>query len=207
MDALADKVAAIHRSLDASAINHALGGAIALAFCTSDPRGTSAIDINVFAGPEQVEQVFAALPESVETSSHDADLVKRDGQVRLWWGETPVDLFFAYHDFHHQAGERLRTMPFGDVDVPVLSCTDLAVFKAFFARRKDWGDIADMAVARSIDGVEVLDWIERLLGRDDERYAKLKESLAAKPEADRTYAMRDALGDPRKDGDAPRASQ
>jgi len=26
--------------------------------------------------------------------------VERDGQCRLWWARTPIDLFFAYDEFH-----------------------------------------------------------------------------------------------------------
>ena len=57
-----------------------------------------------------------------------------DGQTRLWWDETPVDVFLDTTPFHVSVGERIRWEPFGDVELPFLACRDLAVFKAFFDR-------------------------------------------------------------------------
>src|SRR5206468_5178609 len=45
---LPERVVALHRALAKPRIPHALGGAIALAYWTQDPRGTSDIDLNVF---------------------------------------------------------------------------------------------------------------------------------------------------------------
>ena len=71
-------------------------------------------------------------------------------------------------------------MPFATVvDLPVLACSDLAVFKAFFARPKDVVDLATMAAAGTID----LDALERsvgaLLGGDDRRafFAQVAEAV------------------------------
>ena len=41
------------------------GGAIALAYCTLDPRGTRDLDFNVFVGAERAREVFAALPDKI----------------------------------------------------------------------------------------------------------------------------------------------
>jgi hypothetical protein len=52
------------------------------------------------------------------------------------------------------------------------------VCKAVFDRPKDWVDIEEMhAWGTAIDAAEVLGWIERLLGRDFEQYARLSELL------------------------------
>lgn len=41
---LADKLVAVHRSLDRAAVPHAFGGALALAYCTAEPRATMDLD-------------------------------------------------------------------------------------------------------------------------------------------------------------------
>ncbi|MGZ5348212.1 MAG: hypothetical protein ACXWGV_11550, partial [Solirubrobacterales bacterium] len=91
---------AIHESLKANAINHAFGGAIALAYWTEEPRGTRDIDVNLFVPAADPDAALAALPAGVKRSSRSAAAAKRDGQVRLWWDDTPVDLFFDYAPIH-----------------------------------------------------------------------------------------------------------
>ncbi len=48
---LTERVAALHAALRGAGIPHAFGGALALAFCTAEPRGTQDIDVNVFLPP------------------------------------------------------------------------------------------------------------------------------------------------------------
>jgi hypothetical protein len=164
---LGDRLLAIHHALDRARIPHAVGGAIALAYCTNEPRGTRDIDLNVFVDPSRVSAVFAALPDGVRHTATDAALVARDGQVRLFWDDTPVDLFFAVHQFHHDTAGGVRWVPFEGETIPVLGCGALVVFKAMFNRTKDWADIEAIAQARSIDGVEVQRALEGLMGADD----------------------------------------
>jgi len=45
---LAERLVALHRALERRQVPHAFGGAIALAYRTLDPRGTSDIDVNLF---------------------------------------------------------------------------------------------------------------------------------------------------------------
>ena len=87
----------------------------------------------------------------------------------------PVDIFLSTTDFHHRAATRVRHWDFLGVEIPCLSCGDLAIFKAFFDRGKDWVDIAAMASIDSIDIAEVVTEIRNLLGADDGgRVAKLE---------------------------------
>lgn len=181
MSLLGDRIRAIHASLDDAEIPHAIGGAISLAYCTADPRGTSDIDCNVFVDTDRVDAVFAALPAGVSRADPDRRLVVRDGQVRLWWAETPVDLFFCYHPFHRSAAERLRTVPFEGVELPVLDCTDLAVFKCFFNRTKDWADIEAMLAVGAVDVTALRRWLVELLGPDDHRLPRLEAAIRADP--------------------------
>ena len=44
---LGERLVTLHQALDAAGVPHAFGGAIALAYCTEDPRGTNDIDCNV----------------------------------------------------------------------------------------------------------------------------------------------------------------
>ena len=43
--ALVDKIVAVHDALERAGLAHACGGALALAWCTERPRGTSDIDV------------------------------------------------------------------------------------------------------------------------------------------------------------------
>ena len=59
------KVVALHEALDGARVPHAFGGALALAYWTLDPRGTSDIDHNVFVPAAQCETALKALPAAV----------------------------------------------------------------------------------------------------------------------------------------------
>lgn len=176
MSIIGDRVVALHRSLSEARLEHAFGGALALAWCTRDPRGTSDIDLNVFVPPRRAPEVVAALPHGVECPPERLELLKRDGQVRLRWAETPVDLFLSTHQFHEEAASRARVEPFLGEAIPFLACEDLAIFKVFFNRTRDWADLEDMAVAGTIAPDRLRTTIVRLLGDDDDRVLRL-ESL------------------------------
>ena len=171
---LAEKIVAIHRSLRDAGVPHAFGGALALAWCTQRARGTIDIDVNVFLEPTNVAATLEALPEGVTWSDDDVVLLERDGQARLWWDTTPVDVFFNTTDFHATVSGRARVEPFAGEDVPFLACRDLAVFKAFFSRTKDWADLEEMAAAGALDVEAVLGVLVRYLGGADERVERLR---------------------------------
>ena len=179
MSALGGRIIALHRALVTARVPHAIGGAIALAYCTADPRGTSDIDCNVFVEPSHAAEVFSILPAGVTVTDEDVRLAERDGQVRLWWDATPLDIFFCYHPFHVGAGERARLVPFEGIELPVLECTDLAVFKAFFNRTKDWADIEAMLEVGAVDVAVVRRALVELLGADDPRLSRLDEAVRA----------------------------
>jgi hypothetical protein len=174
VSALVDKIIALHRALDDARIPHAFGGALALAWCTQRARGTIDIDVNVFVDRSRTPELLAALPDGVQWSATDRDLLERDGQVRLWWGETPVDVFVNTTEFHEQVAERCRLEPFGGTEVPFLGCTDLAVFKAFFDRTKDWADLEEMAAAGTLDTDRVVGILTHYLGAPEARVDRLR---------------------------------
>ena len=103
MTTLVEKVLALSEALTAAGVDHAFGGAIALAYCTEDPRGTRDIDVNAFVPASEPGPVLAALPPGVRVPPKTADVFRREGQVRLWWDDTPVDLFLDYAPLHAQA--------------------------------------------------------------------------------------------------------
>lgn len=169
---LAQRVVGLHRAL--ARIPHAFGGALALAYY-AEPRATIDIDLNVFVGVEALARVEAPLTKLGVVFTGDARLlVQRDGQARVFWDATPVDLFFAYDPFHDAVRASVRTVPFADMTIPVLSADHLVVCKVVFNRPKDWVDIdALLAAGTSVDAAEVLRWVGRIAGDTDERYNRI----------------------------------
>lgn len=172
MSELGDQLLAVHDGLDAAGISHSIGGAIALGYCVLEPRGTRDVDVNVFVEPQRARDVFAAMPEGVELSGADLERAERDGQVRLNWGITPIDLFFSVLPFHDRVASHVREVPFEGRMIPVIDCTGLVVFKAMFARPRDWVDIEAIVEARSLDVDEAIRWVREMVG-EDERVEKL----------------------------------
>jgi len=173
---LAERVVALHRALARHGIPHAFGGAVALAYCTLDPRGTSDIDVNVFVPARDAATGLAALPDGVAQPSGSDEAIARDGQVRLWWDDTPLDLFFDYAPVHADAARHRRTVPFAETRIPVLGPVELAVFKAMFDRTRDWADIEAMIAAGSLDLGAVRSALQAMLAEDDSRFARLEEA-------------------------------
>ena len=172
--ALPDKIIAIHAALSAVDVAHTFGGALALAWCTERARGTIDIDVNVFVDVSHAAEVLAALPDGIAWSANDLATIERDGQTRLWWDGTPIDIFMNTTEFHMQAADRSRVEPFAGALVPFLSCADLAVFKAFFNRTKDWADLEEMSAAGTLDRDRVVGVLVRYLGATDERVERLR---------------------------------
>jgi hypothetical protein len=167
---LVEKVLALSESLTGADIPHAFGGALALAYCTEDPRGTRDIDVNAFVPAEQAARVLAALPSKVLVPNGTAEVVAADGQVRLWWDDTPVDLFLDYAPLHAQAARGRRVVPFAGKQIHVLGPVELVLFKALFDRPKDWVDIASVVEAGAVtDPDAVRQGLVELVGPDDAR--------------------------------------
>ena len=162
-----------HHALVAADLPHAFGGALALAYHVEEPRGTRDIDINVFVPAARAEDVLQAL-DRAGWDAKDLALALRDGQVRVFYEDTPLDLFLMNHPFHVQSATNVEVVPFLDGMIPILSATDLAVYKVFFNRTKDWADLEAMIEVQSFDLHVVLGWVVDLLGGDDERVERLR---------------------------------
>lgn len=175
-----DRLGIIHRSLDAAGVDHAVGGALALAHHVYPPRGTVDIDLNVLADADDPHPVFAALPDAIELPLDAADQVRRTGQIRLWWRgalSTPVDLFFPQHPtFHRMVIERAQPADFLGETIKVLTPGDLMVFKMLFGRRKDWADIEEL-IRSGADTTEPASWVATFVGPNDHQLTMLAEVI------------------------------
>lgn len=172
---LPDKVIAIHEALRSARIPHAVGGAIALAYY-AEPRATIDVDLNLFLPARDWRWVVDVLVEiGVGGEGLDGSALEREGQCRLWWGNNPVDLFFAYADVHREMKKEVRRVPFSGIALPILAPEHLAVCKAMFDRRKDWLDIEKMTIAGELDLTSVETWLKRMVGAGDPRLRRLEE--------------------------------
>jgi hypothetical protein len=173
---LPEKVIAVHEAFRKAKISHALGGALALAYY-AEPRATIDVDVNVFVPVGRWKEVVDALISlGVDASGLDPASLERDGQCRLWWGDNPVDVFFANAEIHEEMPKAVRRVPFAETTIPVLGPEHLAICKAMFDRPKDWLDIEQMLIAADgFDADQVEDWLIRMIGADDPRLERLRE--------------------------------
>jgi hypothetical protein len=173
---LAQRLLELHRALDAAGLPHAFGGAIALAYWTEEPRGTRDLDVNVFVPTSRAADVLDALPRAVRHEDRDAAALKRDGQVRVWWDDTPVDLFLDYAPIHAEAARRTRSVPFEGAEIPVLGPLELGVFKAMFDRTRDWADIEAMLTAGTLAPDDLRRALRPMIGASDDRLRRIDEA-------------------------------
>jgi hypothetical protein len=176
MSELVEKLFAIHDALTEASIPHAFGGAIALAYCVEEPRGTRDLDVNIFVDAAQAQRVLDCLPPGVTVADDDVAKVERDGQTRLEWDGTPVDVFLNNMPLHDAVAGEVVWVPLEGREVPVLDCASLAIFKAFFDRTKDWADMEAIAQATPEDIDIAAATISDLVGPDDPAVNRL-ESL------------------------------
>lgn len=169
---LFEQVLAIHDQLERSGLPHAFGGALALAYY-AEPRVTVDIDLNVFVAPTESGTALSAL-EPLGVTFTEANLrdAESDGQVRVRWNDTPVDLFFSvYETLHGECADRARLVPFGGKAIPILAAENLVVFKALFDRPKDWIDIEQVLLTEeaTFEATRVHDWLVDIAGAGDPR--------------------------------------
>lgn len=176
MSELVEKLFAIHDSLAKENVPHAFGGAIALAYCVEEPRGTRDLDVNIFVDAAKAKATLSCLPSGVKVRQKDIAKVERDGQARLSWDGTPIDVFLNNVPLHEAVAGAVVWVPLEDRQIPVLDCASLAIFKAFFDRTKDWADMEAIAQATPEDIDAAAATIADLVGPDDPAVKRL-ESL------------------------------
>ncbi|MFI4985247.1 MAG: hypothetical protein ACHP93_05170 [Solirubrobacterales bacterium] len=174
---LPEKIVAIHERLDEAKIPHAFGGALALAYY-AEPRATDDVDINVFLPPADYAAVADELKPLGVGADADGGAVGRDGQRRVRWGRTPLDLFFAYDELHEAMRREMRSSPFGEDRLPILAPEHLLICKAVFDRPKDWLDIEQMIVCvEDLDTDSIRAWLDRIVGPEDPRRRRFDDTL------------------------------
>jgi hypothetical protein len=178
---LVEKLFAIHDALRTESIPHAFGGAIALAYCVEEPRGTRDLDVNIFVDAGEAADVLAKLPEGVRVTQQDVAVVERDGQTRLDWDGVPIDVFLNNLPLHEVVAEAVVWVPLEDRQIPVLDCASLVIFKSFFDRTKDWADIEAVAVATPEDIEAAARALADLLGQEDPAFKRLAQISSANP--------------------------
>ena len=176
---LVGRIISLHEMLDSIGLPHQFGGAIALAWYRS-PRATTDIDVNLTLPPEGAGPVLRALALlGVTITPEDRAAVAADGQARLDWDGSYLDVFFATLDLHFEMAERARLVRFGPVDMPILAPEDLIICKAVFDRPKDWLDIEEMLLwGTEVDAARALGWVRDILGPQSGQYARLSELLS-----------------------------
>jgi hypothetical protein len=180
LDGLSSRIVAVHEMLDSMRVPHQFGGAIALAWYRS-PRATTDIDLNVTLSPSEAEPVLGALSHlGVSVSEPDRAAIERDGQARLDWDGSYLDIFFATLELHREMATRSREVAFGPVHMPILSPEHLIVCKAIFDRPKDWVDIEEIVGwGTKVESASVLRWIDELLGADSAQHERLVQMLVS----------------------------
>jgi hypothetical protein len=172
---LVEKLFAIHDALRKASLPHAFGGAISLAYCVEEPRGTRDLDVNIFCDASNASKVLASLPEGVAVSDQDVEVVRRDGQTRLFWDGVPVDVFLNNLPLHEEVANRIMWVPLQGREIPVLDCASLVIFKSLFNRTKDWADIEAVAAAAPDAVKAAAKAVGGLVGEDDPSYRRLLE--------------------------------
>lgn len=178
MSELAAKLLGLHDALNRAEVAHAFGGAIALAYCVEEPRGTRDLDLNVFARPLVADKVLGALPDRIDVSDWNRNDRDRVGHGRLWWSETPVDIFLSTHWLHDALAEEVVWVPFQSRDIPVLGGPSLAVLKALANRPKDWADIEAMKDCYRPQVQAAAAALARMVGEDAPACQRIEAVLA-----------------------------
>jgi len=140
----------IARALEGRGIAYAIGGALAYGLWAV-PRATVDVDVNVFAGEEDLEAVFAILASTGVRFDAGAARAQneRDGMFVGRWGIYRIDVFTPSIDFAWEA-ERTRVRhEIGGSSAWFLSAEAIAVFKLLFFRAKDLVDLERLVALRS----------------------------------------------------------
>ena len=176
---LVPKIVSLHEMLDSAGVPHQFGGAIALAWYRN-PRATTDIDVNLTLPPEAAEPILELMARlGVTVGPGDRATIALDGQARLDWDGSYLDVFFATTGPAPRNGRMRPHGPLGPVDIPILAPEHLIVCKAIFDRPKDWLDIEEMLRwGTEVDAARTLHWVGDFLGPDAEQYTRLAGLLS-----------------------------
>jgi len=140
-----DKVISIDKALQDANVPFGVSGAIALSNYVREYRGTDDIDIGVFLPVEEGLEILNILSGlGASTDDIDLDIVRRGEWVKVYWDDTPVDIFFASTEVGRRGAETTRPGNFAGTQIPIVSAEVLMFFKMGFNRGQDWLDIRAM---------------------------------------------------------------
>ena len=172
--------------LRAAAIDHAVGGALALGFY-AEPRGTLDVDLNIFVDADAPGEALDALSAGgivVDRDRATAAIASR-GDLFLRHRGCRLDLFFNSIPFHASVSRRTREVHLLGARVPILAPEDLIVLKLLFHRHKDVVDIERIVAAgTALDWPYIRHWLIECVGKDDARMETLntlREEDARRP--------------------------
>lgn len=170
----AEKIVRVADALTRRGIPFAFGGALARNYY-AEPRLTTDIDIGIFLPAEAYPRVLSAFSGlfPITDADHVAEVIRRDAQVRLHWDHISVDVFFSYDPFHEASAGRMRRVPYGDTEIPILAPEDIILHKITFSRAKDWRDVADILFSQrdTIDIPYIRRWLAYFFPPDETRPA------------------------------------
>lgn len=166
--------------LRAAAIEHAVGGALALGFY-AEPRGTLDVDLNIFVDADAPGEALDALSAAGIAIDHDhatATIASR-GDLFLTYRGCRLDLFFNSIPLHASVSRRTREVRLLGALVPILAPEDLIVLKLLFHRHKDVVDIERIvaAMGADLDWPYVRHWLVECVGKVDARMDTLNTLL------------------------------
>ncbi len=132
----------IASALEKRGIPHALGGALAYGQY-GIPRATNDVDVNVFVGPDRLDEVFAALYDlGIQVNPAVARAAaEREGLMVFRMGPLRIDVFTPSIDFSWEASRTRVSHDIEGQSVWFLSVEALCVFKLLFFRGKDVVDL------------------------------------------------------------------
>ena len=98
----------------------------------------------------------------------------------LSWEHTPIHVFFSYDPFHESCKARARQVPFADGEIWILSAEDITIFKVIYDRPRDRAEVREvlLCLGELMDVAYTLEWLERLLGGEDSRVTRFRETAA-----------------------------
>lgn len=202
MLSFSEKILELADRLHAASIPYAIGGALALGYYAPEPRATQDIDVNIFLPSTAIDRTVEALSPHISISEAKRDEALTDDQVRLFWDDVPVDLFFEDMPLHAAMAGRIVDESFAGHALPILSVTDVVICKAIFNRDKDWVDIGSVLAHPNLDVAEVRYWVENICGESSEQSTrwKITASRDCNSETERPYPnmlrISEALSEP-----------
>ena len=166
--------------LEARAIPHAVGGALALGVW-GFPRATKDVDLDVFVEAKALTPVFDALESagcSVERAVAAASAQER-GDFQAWFGPVRIDVFVPSIPFYGQVQARIRRAKLEGRAAWFLAPEDLAVMKLLFFRAKDLIDVERLvaSLGPTFDRDYVARALDEIVGPDDERVGRWRRLL------------------------------